>query len=216
VQRIFLCSDQHEKHTPTVNAGLFDALKDTNQRILYIPSESDASRRYFRKCVDYYGYLGFSDVIYFDLGMEYDPKRLEEVSPFDVIHLSGGRTAPFLRSIAAKGFAARLNQHLSKGGIIVGVSAGAMILGTHVFADGADPSGKQTQPGLRVLSFDILPHFDDSEAQQMAIGNHLRRMRCPVWGIAKDSALICSREAPGDEWQTEGVDPHGLSRYFST
>jgi dipeptidase E len=215
VQRIFLCSDQHEKHTPTVNAALFDALKDTNQRVLYVPSESDASRRYFRKCVDYYGYLGFSDVIYFDLGTEYDSKLLDELGSCDVIHLSGGRTAPFLRSIAAKGFAARLNQHLSKGGIIVGVSAGAMILGTHVFADGTDPHGKQTQPGLRVLSFDILPHFDDSEAERMAIENHLRRMRSPVWGIANDSALICSREALGDQWQMESVDPHGLSRYFS-
>ena len=214
MQRIFLCSDQHEKHTPTVNAALFDSLKDTNQRILYIPSEPDGSRRYFRKCADYYGYLGFSDVTYFDLGFEYDARRLPDLASHDVIHLSGGRTAPFLRSMAAKGFAARLDQHLSNGGIIVGVSAGAMILGTCVFAEPEEQRGNKSSSGIRVLGFDLLPHFGDTAQEISAIGGHQKRSRLPVWAIGEDCALICSRAAAGDPWQTDSVDPHGLSRYF--
>lgn len=214
LQQIFLCSDQHERHTPTVNATLFDVLKDTNQRILYVPSETDATLRYFSKCVDYYAYLGFSDVVYFDLGTEYDPGRLGELSSFDIIHLSGGRTAPFLQSIAAKGFASRLIGHLSKGGILVGVSAGAMILGTHVFVDGADARGKLTLPGLRVFPFDILPHFENSEREVKFIESHLRRLQSSVWALANDSALLCSRAPAGDVWELESVDPHGLSCFF--
>ncbi len=226
MQQIFLCSDQHSKATDQVNSHLFEILKQTNQKIVYIPSESDPQRRYFAKTADYYRYLGFHDITYFGIGSEDETGTWETVSHCAAVHLSGGRTAPFLASLLQRNFLQQLKNHLEHHGVIIGVSAGAMVLGQRVFAEPYPeqkeaPQGKrkrnqksESSPlrGLGILPFDVLPHHTGCSQELASIDSHRLLTKNAVWALGEDDALHLWRNCKDEAWS---IAPKGEPHLFA-
>lgn len=138
-------------------------LTGSSPSIAYIPSCSDTNRTYFRRIVNYYNALGITKVDYFDLDQEFDPITVMDMFNYDAIHLSGGNTYYFLNTLKKRDFLETLRSFVSNGGILIGVSAGSIMMAKTIdialFAD-EDIVGSPETSALGLVDFEFAPHWD--------------------------------------------------------
>lgn len=189
--RIILYSDFKPGVSDLVDDCLLDQLKGTACRIGYIPSDSDIKRRYFAKVEDRYRKLGISDLMYFDLGEEYEPTSIPQLLTCDAVHLSGGDPVQFLHLVKKRGFGVHLKKYLSDGGLVVAVSAGAMILskslGLMTLEDGQKRLVKQQ--ALRLFDFEFYPHFKQDLKTANGLRQYAASQKTVVYACDDDSGL---------------------------
>lgn len=149
-----------------VNNHLLKIINKNNPRVGYIASESDRERKYFNKTKKYYEDMGINNLIYIDLEGEYDETQVDDLSKYDVIHLSTGNTFKFLSLLKKRGMTSKLVDYSKDGGILVGVSAGGIIMGKDItiakFAD-VNEVGLEDFDSLDLLEFTVKPHWDKWE-----------------------------------------------------
>ena len=127
MKKLVLHSDQIQDHKE-VDLAFIELLGKKSPRLAYIPSQSDLQRKYFNQRVEWYKLFGITDLLYFDVDKEYDEKKIEELLACDAIFLSGGNTYYFLNSLKKRKFLPKLREYVRIGGILIGVSAGSILL----------------------------------------------------------------------------------------
>jgi len=127
MKKLVLHSDQIQGHKE-VDLAFIELLGKKSPRLAYIPSQSDFERKYFNQKVEWYKQFGITDLLYFDVDKEYDEKKNDELFACDAIFLSGGNTYYFLNSLKKREFLPKLREYVRKGGILIGVSAGSIIM----------------------------------------------------------------------------------------
>lgn len=196
---ILLYSDFRPDVSKVVDDQLLRLLSGRGCRVGYIPSDSDLKRRYFAKVVEHYSVLGISDVVYFDLGEEFDSANISALLSSDVIHLSGGDPVRFLELIHRRNFGEHLRSFQTRGGVLLGVSAGAMILSRSLGLLAIDLPAKsggknQNLPrpkgGLRLLDFEFYPHFQGDEQTAKRLAHYARTQKTAVYACDDSAGLL--------------------------
>lgn len=130
--------------------------------VAYIPSMADPSRKYFERIKLFYARLGIHKVSYFDLSEEWCLEHYDQMCSFDLVHLSGGDTLAFQKTLIQRNFKDFATKYLNSGGSIIGVSAGAINLCKTI--DVANYYGNtilhSENTGLGFIDFDFFPHYD--------------------------------------------------------
>lgn len=116
--------------------------------VAYIPSKTDPSRKYFSKVQNHYENLGIDEIQYCDLDEEFNPGTFDLIRSSDAIYLAGGFTPYFLQTLQARD-AISLLKSLSKTKPIIGVSAGALIMGPDLSVLFDDPTEGEGARSLR-------------------------------------------------------------------
>jgi dipeptidase E len=128
----------------------------------YIGSQPDPERYYYGCVVDTYKSLGFEMDQYLDFEEDYSEVSFEKLLARPFIHLAGGNTFRFLNSLKARAAEKRLIEYAHDGGVIIGVSAGAMILTpsieSAVICGDENQVGLADLQGLGLVSFMFDPH----------------------------------------------------------
>jgi len=159
--KLILHSDQSAALTASRDRELLRSLTGKKApRITYIPSTPDRRRRVFQAAADYYEKIGCPDVVYFDPEETDDPDEMAAAFARDVVHLSGGEVAPFRMRLSFTGCDERLREFSRRGGVIVGVSAGAMLLGL-TFRTASLFGEKGDFTGLGFFDFELVPHVSE-------------------------------------------------------
>ena len=169
MKKMVLHSDQVEGETE-VDEAFLELVALDNPKIGYIPSKSDLDREYFGRVSDWYGQFGVNSLLYFDLDQEFDKDKIDELLECDAIHLSGGNTYYFLHLMKKRGFLEVLKEFVERGGVLIGVSAGSIIMSETISITEVDDGihGDQNIVGLEDLSslglndFDFFPHFQEA------------------------------------------------------
>jgi dipeptidase E len=172
---------------------LLRMLAHTSCRLGYIPSESDLRRRYFEKICERYKDIGITDVMYFDLGQEFRNEHIPELMSCDAIHLSGGDPEKFLTLVKQRGFGEYLKNFLKKGGVLCGISAGAMILTPSLGLFGVDSKKRASvKPlsALKMVDFEFFPHFKEDGATKRALADYARARQTRVYACDDDGGLV--------------------------
>ncbi|MFA6918902.1 MAG: Type 1 glutamine amidotransferase-like domain-containing protein [Patescibacteria group bacterium] len=167
MKRLVLHSDQVNGKTQ-IDEAFLKFFGDRKPTIAYIPSQSDLPRKYFNRKVEWYKQFGITDLLYFDIDQEYNKEKNPELLSCDAIFLSGGNTYYFLNSLRHRNFIPVLKGFVEKGGILIGVSAGSIIMSKTIAVTSIDDDigGDQNSVGLKDFSalglnnFDFFPHFD--------------------------------------------------------
>lgn len=174
-----------------------------NPKIGYIPSSSDPTRKYFKGIKKYYSKYGLSRFLYFDIDQEFDRKKLPELLTCDAIHLSGGNTFKFLHSIKKRKLVTFLRKYAQGGKVLIGVSAGAMIMTpsintTAVFHTQKGDLKKENVVGLKdfralnLVNFEFIPHFNKDK--ETFVKNYSRTQKNTVCACDDASGIIVNRE----------------------
>lgn len=185
-------------------------------RMTYVPFTLDGSRPFFRRFERRYRAFGAER---FDLVAPDDPRLLEDRDAFrdavrtlrasDVVYLAGGNTFYFLDALRRSGLFEELRAFARRGGVIAGLSAGALILTPHIGLAGypsfdRDPNdvglGARGRRGLGVVPFEFFPHFRRSPRYREALLEYSRTARGAVYACPDGSGIVVE----GDRFTAHG------------
>jgi len=151
-----------------VDEAFLTFFKGRKPKIAYIPSQSDSTRKYFNQKVEWYKQFDIEGLFYFDIDQEYKEEDTQELLSCDAIHLSGGNTYYFLNSLKKRGLISKLQNFVAQGGVLIGVSAGSIVMSQTIAATTIDEDlgGDQNTIELKDFSaiglndFEFFPHFN--------------------------------------------------------
>lgn len=192
-RRLVLYSDFNPPRSAAVDDRLLALLEGTRHRIGYIPSESDLKRRYFERTAERYLELGISELSYFDLGTEYDANQVKELVSNDAIHLSGGDPTHFLYLIQQRNFAPVLRDYVARGGILIGVSAGAMLMARSIASCYLFEECRvklKDMRGLGLIDFEFFPHFEGDAKTVQKLTSYGRKHKVTIYGASDDGGIV--------------------------
>jgi dipeptidase E len=174
---VFL-SDQLTRDNDETDCAIADLLEERNNpTILYIPSQADTNRYFYSRAVSYYARLGIQVADYFDLETGYDSGRIDEMFQVGAVHLSGGSTYHFLQNLQNRNFLSVLQEFAAGGGVLIGVSAGALLMTQHIEASllYGDPfiEGLDTR-ALSLVDWEFFPHLKSMITEDQVIAYSLR------------------------------------------
>lgn len=150
----------------------------------YIPSKTDVTRKYFKIIKDHFTEIGIAEIHYCDFDKEYSQHSLELLKKSKCIYLSGGITPYFLEQLQKREVLGELRDLAIGGTPIIGVSAGALIMGKNLDILLDDPEeGEATRSminrqGLGLYDFEFWPHFGQNKNDELRL-----RARCSNNGI---------------------------------
>ncbi len=145
--------------------AIITALSTSNTEVGYIASQPDGDRAYFKQTQKFYQSLGHKMSTFVELESGFNPSAMKKLLELDAIHLSGGDTFRFLEFIKEKNLDKLLVEYYKNGGILIGISAGAMVLTTSISTAllCGDTNKRELidLSGLSITDFTIIPHVDD-------------------------------------------------------
>jgi len=170
MKKLVLHSDQVSGKTYVDEASL-ELFASKNPKIAYIPSHSDDQEKtWFNKKVEWYKQFGITDLFYFDIDKEYDEGKKDKLLACDGIFLSGGNTYYFLNNLKNRNFLPILRDYVEKGGVLIGVSAGSIIMSQSIdIATLHDENtiGLKDYSALGLVNFDFFPHLDNDREKYL-------------------------------------------------
>lgn len=161
----FYC-DQRTPEDDAIDYRLLKMLaaRGGGRRIAYLPSGPEPDRQFFRERVSHYARLGLDLAIFHDVDHAQTPSAIDGLLTCDAIHLTGGQTAPFLHRLKRSGMLGLLRDWALSGGILVGTSAGAILMTPTIAVDalfsGGRPEDMPDADALALVPFEFFPHFD--------------------------------------------------------
>ena len=162
--KLFFYSDQivDSPGNQRLDKILFANMKNENIKIGYIPSIEDKDKKYFNAKVQYYRDYGVENIMFFDLHSKFDPLKINELIKCNIIHLSAGNPIEFGNAIKNRNMEDVLSNYFINGGIIVGVSGGAVQFGksTNLFQLFSGTLSDRDSDTLQFVDFEFLPHYN--------------------------------------------------------
>jgi dipeptidase E len=159
---VVLYSDQVIPANEKVDARLVALMKGRGSRIGYVPSGPDPDFRFFMEKQAYYARRGFTLDAFYDLDRGHSDAETAALLACDAIHLSGGNTANFLARLRRTGMLEKLRDWGNGGGLLIGTSAGAILMTPTIAVDalfsGGRPEDIEDGAALGLIPFEFFPH----------------------------------------------------------
>ena len=102
-------------------------IKPDIQTMAYIPSRSDFGKVYYKRVTETYAEL-VKNFIYCDLEKNNSEKIMKLIFSSDAIFLAGGDECFILKTMLTNRMKDKFENYLKKGGVIIGLCAGAEVL----------------------------------------------------------------------------------------
>ncbi|MBV7517374.1 Type 1 glutamine amidotransferase-like domain-containing protein [Ensifer sp. ENS12] len=166
---LVLYSDQLSPDCSAIDLRLAEMLKARNgaNRIAYMASGPEPDRSFFLAARSYYGRYGLDLALFYDLDGPHSAEDITALFASDAIHLSGGHTGGFLERLKQSRMLRPLRDWALAGGILIGVSAGAILMAPTIATDalfiGLRPEEITDGDALDLVPFEFFPHLSDDD-----------------------------------------------------
>ena len=173
-------------------------------RMTYIPFEADGSNRFFNRAMRRYRAAGIER--FFLLEPDFPPTAAELaiLLSSDVIYLAGGNTFTFLHHLRRSGLLSRLREFAMSGGVLAGLSAGAILMTPHIglasvpkFDADENEVRLRDWSALDLVPFEFSPHDTSSGRRQKELLAYSKRLRHPLFAVADGGGLVVQGERLG-------------------
>jgi len=130
----------------------------------------------------------------------------------DVVYLSGGNTFHYLMHLRRSGLFRTLRQFADRGGVLAGLSAGAILVTPNIGLAAYPPFDRDENDvdlpksrwgALDLVDFEFFPHFRNSRKIRDALLWYSQRSKYPVYACRDGSGIIVEGDrftAHGDVW----------------
>jgi len=160
--KLILFSDYKYVNLEEIGTRLVELIKKKQPTVGYISSCPDSTRNFYNQTKEYYSKFNVILSPYTDLEDAFNSDDIERIFHADAIHLSGGNTYRFLYWIVERGLYKRLIEYVNSGGVLIGVSAGSIIMTPDisecVLCGDENYIGLQNTKGLGLVNFHYVPH----------------------------------------------------------
>jgi dipeptidase E len=195
--RLVLYSGGYEKGNHRIDEALSKLKGNKVRSLTYIPFSHENGLYFYQRIKKRYRKHGFKKFRYFAVDSDFMAKEMNEALKSDVIYLAGGNTFYFLKHLRESGFLKRLVKFARRGGVIAGLSAGAIILTKNIYLAGYPPhEGDENEvrlknlKGLGLVNFEFLPHFTNSAKTNLAMLKYSRRSKSPIVACPDGSGVL--------------------------
>lgn len=173
--------------------------RELDVAIITTASPKKENNRFAQKAKEDFQEMGFKRINFIDLEFD-DPNRL---SHKDVIYINGGNPFDLLFHTKNSGADQILKQLISKNVIIVGVSAGAVVLGpsikvVHHFTPQMDTRNTRVFTAIGLTDKYVFPHYDredifkdsSNKTIELRLKEFELKEKCHVTRLKDDDTLI--------------------------
>ena len=169
--------------------------------ITFIPSSCYDADVYFQNFIKRFGEFGISKFLELPVDIHVDNVMMNEAFNSDIIYLSGGNTYYFLKYLRANKYLQKLKTFVKNGGILAGLSAGAILM-THNISMAGVPSfdcddndeGVTNLKSLNLVNFEFFPHFRKSKRYHDFFMDYSRDNERPIYASNDGSGVIVEKE----------------------
>ena len=168
-------------------------------KMTYIPSAFNVPNHEFKYVQSVYKDYGIVDISVFHADLPFDKLQLKSILKSDLVYLSGGNTFYFLKSLRRAGLLEVLIKYVTDGGILAGLSAGAIILTPSILTasfpdfdrdDNLVKLPKKDWKALNLLNFEIFPHFSREPEYHRELLRASKLTSTPILGLPDGSGII--------------------------
>lgn len=193
--KLVLYSGGDDHLNEKIDNALFSLMKKKNPVVTYIPSSSIFAAHDFKMFVNQYKKYKIKKFLFFPIDIPFDNVMLDEVLKSDVIYLGGGNTFYFLHHIRKKKLINTLKNFAVKGGILCGLSAGAILMtenietaGYPAFDRDENDIGQKNLCSLNLVNFFFFPHFKNSSRYDKAFRH---------FSLTRNKMVVCCPDGSG-------------------
>jgi len=191
------------------NTQIDDAMMDflsaiKKPTISYIPADSTHGPLDYYHFVRSYKKLKTNRFFYapIDTPKPLDNSFKEALFQSDLIYLSGGNTFHFLHFLKKNKLMNPLIKYAKNGGIIAGMSAGAIIMTPTikmamypVFDRDSNDIGLRDMKALNLVPFDFYPHFNATKKYINALADLSKKRTTPIYAACDGSGIVIKDNA---------------------
>lgn len=169
----------------------------SNPTITFIPSSSYFIESEFMEFATQFQKYRVNKLINFPVDVEFSDVLKEEVLKSDIIYLGGGNTFYFLKHLRRSGFLKELKEFVKKGGILAGLSAGAILMSSNInmaaipdFDRDDNDENIKNLSALNLVKFDFFPHYKNSKRYDTALKEHSLSHSTRIYASADGCGII--------------------------
>lgn len=184
MMKLVMYSDQVIPENRKVDDVLLDLMAGQKGTIGYITSGPELDRRFYLEKKAYYDRLGLSLSVFLDTELPLEKAALTALFECDAIHLPGGDTRGFLKRMTACQLLAPIADWAKQGGILIGASAGAIMMTPTVALDAIftdeDPLTVKDGTALELVPFEFFPHLGKSADYMPKLLSYSAKVSRPI------------------------------------
>ena len=199
--KIVLYSGGTEEENYFLNQKALELTGVKSPKLTFIPSSSYDAENDFKFFVDEFSAFGVTRFMHFCVDIPFTKTLLSEVFKSDLIFLGGGNTFYFLKYLKKAGMAPHLSKFLKKGGVLCGLSAGAIVLTPHVhtasfphFDRDENPWDMKNLSAMKMVNFEFFPHYKNSKRYDAELIHHSKNTKIPLYACADGGGIIVEDE----------------------
>lgn len=199
--KIVLYSGGCEEDNKFLNQRALELTGVKSPKLTLIPSSSYDAEDDFRFFVQEFSRLGVQKFMHFCVDIPYTKTVLNEALKSDLIFLGGGNTFYFLKHLKKAGMFAHFSKFLKRGGVLCGLSAGAIVLTPHVhtasfphFDRDENPWDMKNLSAMRLVNFEFFPHYKNSKRYDAELLHHSKKSKIPLYACADGGGIIVENE----------------------
>lgn len=179
------------QETATLLKGKIDPL------VVFVPADSEDAEEDFADFQRKFRATGIRRFLLFPLHQRLTKKRLKTLFSADAIYLGGGNTFYFLKTIRAKGLLDKFRRYSKSGGILMGLSAGSILL-TPTITTAAVPSqdsddneiNLRNWRGLGLVPFEFSPHYYFSKTGDQELLEYSKTCQHPIYACKDGEGIV--------------------------
>jgi dipeptidase E len=171
--------------------------KPKSLQMTFIPSSSYMGELEFQDFVNHYRRFGVSKFLYFPVDIPFSEVTRKEVFKSDIIHLAGGNTYYFLRTLKQSKVFSELKKFVAKGGALTGLSAGAILMTPNISTAGfpafdcdENEEGLTNFHSLKLVNFEFFPHYRNSKRYDKALAAYSESISHPLYACPDGAGII--------------------------
>ncbi|MFG1499589.1 Type 1 glutamine amidotransferase-like domain-containing protein [Halobacteriovorax sp. XZX-3] len=184
-----------------IDEHILELCNSESPSITFIPAGSYESELDFIDLIMAYKKIGFKRFIHLPVDHEFDRTLKEEALQSDVIHLGGGNTFYFLKHLKESGMFEELIDYVENGGILTGLSAGAIITTPNIMTASFPPWDRDDNDddvtdfkAMNIIDFEFFPHYRKSKRYDDELKRHSIFSRFPIYACPDGSGLVVTDE----------------------
>lgn len=195
--KLVLYSGGSEEDNRFLNERALELTGVNSPKLTLIPSSSYDAEVDFKFFVQEFSELGVQRFLHFCVDIPFTQTVYKEVFQSDLIFLGGGNTFYFLKHLKKAGMFPLLKKFLERGGVLCGLSAGAIVLTPHVhtatfphFDRDENPFGMKNLSAMRFVNFEFFPHYKNSRRYDAELLHHSKSSNLPLYACADGGGII--------------------------
>jgi dipeptidase E len=199
--KLVLYSGGDEKENKNLDKAFVQLIGKKNPVVTFIPSSSYLSEQEFKAFVKHYSKFKITRFIHFPVDVPFDRTLFQEVMRSDAIHMGGGNTFYFLKCLRKAKLLKDLREFVKKGGVLSGLSAGAIIQTENIemagypeFDRDENYVGLKNLSALNLVDFCFFPHFKNSSRYDTAFKRYSKLKKKIVYACPDGSGIVVNGE----------------------